>query len=28
MDDMNFSREKLKISSDELAQIAEELKMI
>ena len=27
MDDMNFSREKLKISSDELAQIAEELKM-
>jgi len=28
MDDMNFSREKLKISSEELAQIAEELKMI
>jgi histidine triad (HIT) family protein len=28
LDDMNFSREKLKISSDELAQIAEELKMI
>ena len=28
MDDMNFSREKLKISSDELAQIAEDLKMI
>lgn len=27
MDDMNFSREKLKISSEELAQIAEELKM-
>jgi histidine triad (HIT) family protein len=28
MDDMNFSREKLKISSTELAEIAEELKMI
>ncbi len=28
MDDMNFSREKLKISSEELAQIAEKLKMI
>ena len=28
IDDMNFSREKLKISSTELAEIAEELKMI
>lgn len=28
MDDMNFTREKLKISSTELAEIAEELKMI
>jgi histidine triad (HIT) family protein len=28
IDDMNFSREKLKISSIELAEIAEELKMI
>jgi len=28
MDDMNFSRQKLKISSTELAEIAEELKMI